>query len=486
MSTYVDKTQQQQQQSTSKTTGNGIQQTTHGNAVKLPGYTNNPLQPKGHTNNPLQLKGYTNNPLAPRGYVGNPLAPRGYQGNPLQMKSTPGNPFQMYGQQDAVQRQADPDEDDLIQGKFAPVQKVELEDEELPMQQKSVVQRQGEADGQTPELEEELAVQGKFEPAAPMQQQQAPVQKKPNDTGLPDNLKEGVENLSGYSMDDVKVHYNSDKPAQLQALAYAQGTDIHVGPGQEKHLPHEAWHVVQQKQGRVRPTLQMKGGVAVNDDKGLEGEADLMGVKAFRANEYEPNSGNMNDLLSQKSLYMVQPSNRTIPAQKISTISNFASEKALSQTVIQRKPVEEKGRIIDSESEVELLKVMEKVVYEEDYEEEWQGKYEVCEGPHKGKHVYYDSEGQYYYTVNKDGTPESIIHYLEGKSKAIGNEFNKKAEISQTHDDIINVTTNQGVGVIAGQKEIKIQTRDLVGCAIVILEQRSLFHGPCERQIQCI
>jgi len=41
-------------------------------------------------------------------------------------------------------------------------------------------------------------------------------------------------------MDDVQVHYNSGKPAQLNALAYAQGTDIHVAPRQEKHLPHEA------------------------------------------------------------------------------------------------------------------------------------------------------------------------------------------------------------------------------------------------------
>jgi len=57
-----------------------------------------------------------------------------------------------------------------------------------------------------------------------------PVQTE-NKTGLPDNLKLGVENLSGLSLGDVKVHYNSDKPAQLQALDYAQGTDIHVGPG---------------------------------------------------------------------------------------------------------------------------------------------------------------------------------------------------------------------------------------------------------------
>ncbi|MBI3134469.1 MAG: DUF4157 domain-containing protein [Bacteroidetes bacterium] len=113
--------------------------------------------------------------------------------------------------------------------------------------------------------------------------QQSVIQKKAtNTTGLPDTLKSGIENLSGHSMDDVKVHYNSDKPAQLNAHAYAQGTDIHVASGQEKHLPHEAWHVVQQKQGRVKPTLQMKGKVNFNDDAGLEKEADVMGDKAMQ------------------------------------------------------------------------------------------------------------------------------------------------------------------------------------------------------------
>ncbi len=110
-------------------------------------------------------------------------------------------------------------------------------------------------------------------------QQHPPIQRQQNRTGLPNNLKAGIENISGYSMDDVKVHYNSDKPAQLNAHAYAQGTDIHVASGQEKHLPHEAWHVVQQKQGRVKPTLQLKG-TAINDDVHLENEADIMGQQA--------------------------------------------------------------------------------------------------------------------------------------------------------------------------------------------------------------
>jgi hypothetical protein len=104
----------------------------------------------------------------------------------------------------------------------------------------------------------------------------------PNRTGLPDGLKAGIEALSGMSLDDVRVHTNSSKPAALQALAYAQGTDIHVAPGQERHLPHEAWHVIQQAQGRVQPTMQMQSGVQVNDDQGLEHEADVMGAEALR------------------------------------------------------------------------------------------------------------------------------------------------------------------------------------------------------------
>lgn len=105
------------------------------------------------------------------------------------------------------------------------------------------------------------------------------VQQRSNNTGLPDNLKAGVEELSGFSMDDVKVHYNSSQPATVQALAYTQGTDIHVSPGQEQHLPHEAWHVAQQMAGRVEPTTEV-GGMPVNDNIGLEHEADVMGARA--------------------------------------------------------------------------------------------------------------------------------------------------------------------------------------------------------------
>ena len=136
--------------------------------------------------------------------------------------------------------------------------------------------------------EEEDTLQGKFEPTVQRVEDDAEgvqmksdtvCQQKPNNTGLPDNLKAGVESLSGFSMDDVKVHYNSSQPATVQALAYTQGTDIHVAPGQERHLPHEAWHVAQQLAGRVEPTTEV-GGMPVNDNIYLEHEADVMGARA--------------------------------------------------------------------------------------------------------------------------------------------------------------------------------------------------------------
>jgi hypothetical protein len=138
------------------------------------------------------------------------------------------------------------------------------------------------------------------EPLQPKVAQREETPAKPNNTGLPDNLKSGIESLSGISMDNVRVHYNSSQPAQLNALAYAQGTDIHVAPGQEQHLPHEAWHVVQQAQGRVKPTLQMKGGVSVsvNDDTGLEHEADVMGAKAASSSYLTGNAKQLKSGLS--------------------------------------------------------------------------------------------------------------------------------------------------------------------------------------------
>lgn len=94
-----------------------------------------------------------------------------------------------------------------------------------------------------------------------------------NRTGIPDSIKASFERRSGLSFDDVRVHYNSPKPARLQALAYTQGTQVYIAPGQQQHLKHELGHVVQQMQGRVSQTGTV-GGMPLNDSPHLEREAD--------------------------------------------------------------------------------------------------------------------------------------------------------------------------------------------------------------------
>ncbi len=119
-------------------------------------------------------------------------------------------------------------------------------------------------------------------------------------SGLPNGLKTSIEGLSGVTLDDVRVHFNSSRPAQLNALAYTQGSEIHIAPGQERYLPHEAWHVVQQRQGKVKPTLQLKQGIAVNDDAALEREADVMGAKVVQR-KHSPQTASSDQLGSAQA-----------------------------------------------------------------------------------------------------------------------------------------------------------------------------------------
>lgn len=102
--------------------------------------------------------------------------------------------------------------------------------------------------------------------------------RRENRTGIPTQLKERMEQSTGLSFDDVRVHYNSALPARLDALAYTQGNQVEIGPGQERHLPHELGHVVQQKLGAVRANATHSSGVALNTDPALEHQADELGA----------------------------------------------------------------------------------------------------------------------------------------------------------------------------------------------------------------
>lgn len=103
-----------------------------------------------------------------------------------------------------------------------------------------------------------------------------------SDTGIPSAMQREFEDRSGFSFDDVRVHYNSAEPAKLGALAYTRGSEVHIGPGQEKHLGHELGHVVQQKLGLVKPTITL-GGLPVNDSPRLESASDSIAQMAGRS-----------------------------------------------------------------------------------------------------------------------------------------------------------------------------------------------------------
>lgn len=98
---------------------------------------------------------------------------------------------------------------------------------------------------------------------------------------LPAALRRALEALSGLAMDDVRVHRGSALPALLGARAFAWGCEVFLGPGAEDALAHEAWHVVQQKQGRAAATGTING-VPLNGCAALEAEAHAMGRRAER------------------------------------------------------------------------------------------------------------------------------------------------------------------------------------------------------------
>lgn len=74
---------------------------------------------------------------------------------------------------------------------------------------------------------------------------------RPNLTGIPDDLKAKIEQQSGYSLDLVRVHYNSDEPKKHEANAYIFNNDIYIAPGQEDCLEEELIHYIQQLSGKV-------------------------------------------------------------------------------------------------------------------------------------------------------------------------------------------------------------------------------------------
>jgi hypothetical protein len=91
----------------------------------------------------------------------------------------------------------------------------------------------------------------------------------------------------GTDFSDVKIHTNSQKASKIGAHAFAQGNDVHFAQGKfdpntktgKQLIGHELSHVVQQRNGEVKPNVQMKG-LGINTDDRLENEADKQGALA--------------------------------------------------------------------------------------------------------------------------------------------------------------------------------------------------------------
>lgn len=163
-------------------------------------------------------------------------------------------------------------------------------------QNNSVAQRQAQPgakstkEGQkSPIQAKQKIIQAKQRPIQakqqPIQAKQRPVQRNTGSSSSGGNtneaqVKANVSALMGTDVSDAKVHYNSNKPAQLQAEATAQGNQVHIAPGKEQHLGHELTHIAQQKQGRVQANFQANNGVGINNDPKLEKEADNIGAQA--------------------------------------------------------------------------------------------------------------------------------------------------------------------------------------------------------------
>lgn len=117
--------------------------------------------------------------------------------------------------------------------------------------------------------------------------QAAPVAAGPAAGGIPEPVQHKMESSFGHDFSDVTVHAGSNDATAMGALAYTQGTDIHFAPGQydphshggQELLGHELAHVVQQREGRVDPTTEIRG-KGVNDSDDLEREADVQGALA--------------------------------------------------------------------------------------------------------------------------------------------------------------------------------------------------------------
>lgn len=117
-----------------------------------------------------------------------------------------------------------------------------------------------------------------FQPAAQLQNESV--------NGISHSENNAVKELSGGKVDlhesGAKVETTSSSDSRLKSVgARSMAVQGQAIVGDSRDRGHEIWHLAQQEMGQVQPTTEING-TPVNDDKGLENDADVKGAKIMQ------------------------------------------------------------------------------------------------------------------------------------------------------------------------------------------------------------
>jgi ribosomal protein S18 acetylase RimI-like enzyme len=165
---------------------------------------------------------------------------------------------------------------------------------------------------------------------------------------IPAPVRQKMEQAFNTSFADVKVH-EGNHANSLGAIAYTQGSHIHFASGKynpdtssgQALLGHELAHVVQQRQGRVKPTGQVKG-LPLNDNPALEQEADRLGLKAAQSQTAVQRKPKTIQKTSQYEIAAPKPSDDGY--QEITALSSETRQQ-IGRVKIKGSPVQQKIEI---------------------------------------------------------------------------------------------------------------------------------------------
>ncbi|MCF2219895.1 DUF4157 domain-containing protein [Chryseobacterium sp. PS-8] len=157
---------------------------------------------------------------------------------------------------------------------------------------------------------------------------------------IPENIKNEMEYSFNSNFSDVILKENSTQAKNLNAIAFAQGNEIHFASSFNPHsnqskeiLGHELAHVIQQRSGIVNASHQEQG-FNINDDYALENEADAAGRKAANGEKAMLNTpaSQRNNKTNQKNAG-IQLLREPVPSSAIILEVNASTEVILQELI---------------------------------------------------------------------------------------------------------------------------------------------------------